>query len=147
MAATDKKTLELIAQVKAKKQAIAKAEKPAYKTNCSFSYIEGNRGSATNIHVETDIKKLILMAAFLTERNGSYQNVALKVLGVEKPPEFTWDGYTVDEWVGDIKQRIAKIQISSEKKKLEALEARLNSIVSPELKAQMELEAIEAELM
>lgn len=146
MAATDKKTLELIAQVKAKRAAIAKAEKPSYKTNCSFSYIEGNRGTAINIHVETDLKKLILIAAFLTERNGSYQNVALKILGVDKPPDFTWDGFTVDEWVGDIKQRIAKIQISTEKKKLEGLEERLNKIISPEKRAELELEAIAAEL-
>lgn len=146
MAATDKKTLELIAQVKVKRAAIAKAEKPSYKTNCSFSYIEGNRGTAVNIHVETDVKKLILIAAFLSERNGSYRNVALKVLGVENPPEFTWDGFSADEWIGDVKQRIAKIQISTEKKKLEALEERLNKIISPEKRAELELEAIEAEL-
>jgi len=146
MAATDKKTLELIAQVKAKRAAIAKAEKPAYKTNCSFSYIEGNRGSATNIHVETDVKKLILMAAFLAERQGSYRNAALKLLGVENPPEFTWDGFTADEWIGDIKMRVMKIQISTEKKKLEALEDRLNKIISPEKRAELELAAIEEEL-
>lgn len=146
MAATDKKTLELIAQVKTKRAAIAKAEKPAYKTNCSFSYIEGNRGTAINIHVETDLKKLILIAAFLNERNGSYRNVALKILGVENPPEFTWDNFTVDEWTGDIKMRIMKIQISAEKKKLEALEERLNKIISPEKRAELELAAIEEEL-
>ena len=145
MAATDKKTLELIAQVKSKKDAIAKAEKPSYKTNCSFSYIEGVRSSATNIHVETDIKKLICMAAFLVDRNAGYQTTA-KILGVDKPPEFTWDGSSVEEWVGDIKQRIAKIQISSEKKKLEALEERLNKIISPEKRAELELEAIASEL-
>ena len=146
MAATDKKTLELIAQVKTKKAAIAKAEKPSYKTNCSFSFVEGVRSGATNIHAETDIKKLICMAAFLTDRQGSYQTVAVKVLGVDKPPEFTWDGFTVEEWIGDIKQRLAKIQIVTEKKKLEALEERLNKIISPEKRAELELEAIASEL-
>jgi hypothetical protein len=128
MAATDKKTLELIAQVKAERAAIAKAEKPAYKTNCSFSYIEGNKGSATNIHVETDVKRLILMAAFLAERQGGYRNAA-KLLGVDNPPDFTWDNFTADEWITDIKARIAKIQISARKEKLEDLEKRLNKIV------------------
>lgn len=145
MAATDKKTLELIAQVKAKTMLIAKAEKPAYKTNCSFSYIEGNRGSVTNIHVESDLKKLICIVAFLQERQSSYQNAA-KLLGVEKAPEFTWDGYTADEWIADLKTRIAKIQISSEKRKLEVLEERLNKIISPAKRAELELEAIENEL-
>jgi hypothetical protein len=133
--------------VKAKRAAIAKAEKPSYKTNCSFSYIEGNKSSATNIHVETDVKKLILMVAFLSERQVSYHNAA-KLLGVENPPDFkfTWDNFTADEWIGDIKARIAKIQISAEKEKLENLEKRLNKIVSPEKRAELELEAIEQEL-
>jgi len=146
MAATDKKTLELIAQVKAKKAAIAKAEKPAYKTNLSFSYIEGNKSSATNLNIETDVRKLICIAAFLTERSATYSMVATKVLGVDKPPEFTWDGYTVDDWIGDLKLKITKIQIVAEKKKLEALEERLNKIISPEKRAELELEAIANEL-
>jgi hypothetical protein len=69
-------------------------------------------------------------------------------LGVENPPDFkfTWDNFTADEWIGDIKARIAKIQISAEKEKLENLEKRLNKIVSPEKRAELELEAIEQEL-
>lgn len=145
MASTDKKTLELIAQVKAKKAAIAKAEKPTYKTNCSFSYIEGNKGSATNLHVESDVRKLICISAFLIERAVNYTRAA-GILGVEKPPEFTWDGYTVEDWIGDLKMKIAKVQIVAEKKKLEALEERLNKIISPEKRAQLELEAIASEL-
>ncbi len=46
----------------------------------------------------------------------------------------------------DIKTRINKIQIVSKRKKLEELEARLNSIISPSLKAEMEVDAIAAEL-
>lgn len=42
--------------------------------------------------------------------------------------------------------RIMKIQIASEKEKLESLETRLNKIISPEKRAELELEAIEAEL-
>ncbi len=145
MAKTDKKTLELIEQVKRDRAEIAKLDKPSYKTNCSFTYIEGNRGSATNIHVETDVKKLILMAAFLTEKENSYKGAA-KLLGVEKIPDFTWDGYTVAEWLQDLKTRISKVQISSKKAKLEALEARLKKIISPELQAELELADIEKEL-
>lgn len=145
MAATDKKTLELIAQVKAKKAAIAKAEKPSYNTNLSFSYVEGNRSGATNLNVETDVRKLISIAAFLTERSAAYL-VAAKLLGVDKPPEFTWDGFTVEDWIADLKMKITKIQIVAEKKKLEALEERLNKIISPEKRAELELEAIANEL-
>ena len=144
-AATDKKTLDLIALVKTKKEQIAQAEKPAYKTNCSFSFIEGNRSNATNLHTETDVRKLIGMAAHLLLLNDGYF-AAANALEVENPPPFTWDGFTAAEWIGDIKMRITKVQIAAEKKKLEALEERLNKIISPELRAQLELEAIASEL-
>jgi len=68
------------------------------------------------------------------------------VLGVESPEKFTWGGYPVADWIDDIKLRIAKIRIETKKKRLELLESRLAAVISPELKAQMELEAIEQEL-
>lgn len=39
-----------------------------------------------------------------------------------------------------------KIQIQDKRKKLEKLESRLEKIITPELRAKMELEAITAEL-
>ena len=145
MAKTDKKTLELIAQVKQQKAEIAKAEKPSYKTNCSFSYVEGKMNDAINIHVEANVKNLICIAAFLQEREKSYAEAA-KALGVEAPPEFNWNGFTVKDWTDDLKMRITKVQIGAKRKKLEALEERLNKIISPELRAELELEAIASEL-
>ena len=67
------------------------------------------------------------------------------MLQVEAPP-FEWTGFPVKDWLEDIKTRIDKLQIQSKKAKLETLEKRLNKIVSPELRAQMELDAIAAEL-
>jgi hypothetical protein len=52
----------------------------------------------------------------------------------------------VADWEADIKAKILKIQITSEEKKLAALEERLNKIISPELRRKMELDAIKAEL-
>ena len=144
MANTDKKTLELISQVKKKKAAIASAEKPVYKTNCSFSYIEGNKNGAINLHV-ADLKSLINIAAFIIERSAIY-STATKVLGVDNPPDFTWDCYTAEDWIDDLKMKITKIQIVTEKNKLEALEERLNKIISPEKRAEIELEDIANQL-
>lgn len=138
---TDDKTLKLIEQIKLQKQEIAKAERPNWATNCSFS--APNMGT-TNLHVETDIRHLVSIAAFLVESEKNYYETA-KLLGVEAP-SFVWQGFTAKEWLEDIKTRINKVQIASKKKKLESLEARLNAIISPELRAKMELEAIEAEL-
>jgi hypothetical protein len=146
MASTDKQTLALIEQVKTKKAAIASAEKPVYQTNCSFSYVEGTKSGAINLHIETDVKKLISIAAFLVERSSVYLVTAKNVFGIEKPPEFTWDGFSVNDWLNDLKLRVTKIGIVAEKQKLEALEARLKKIISPEKLRELELEAITKEL-
>jgi len=44
--------------------------------------------------------------------------------------------------VADVKTRIGKVSIHKKKRQLEALETRLEKIVSPELRAEMELQAI-----
>mgnify|MGYP001270327641 CR=1 FL=1 len=143
MAETDKQTMDLIKKVQQQKAEIEKAERPNWITNCSFSYVEGS-AKTVNLHVCRDVREMVCIAAFLKDREKSY-DAASKELGVEAPP-FQWDGFTVKDWMSDIKTRIDKVQIESKKKKLETLEARLNKIVSPELRAKMELEAIAAEL-
>jgi hypothetical protein len=141
--ASDDKTLALIREVNRQKAEISKAERPNWITNCSFSYTE-NPSQAINIHVESNIRNLVCIAAFLQDRERSYADVA-KTMGVEAP-NFTWGGFAVKDWLEDIKMRINKIQLASKKKKLEVLEARLNAIISPELRAEIELQAIADEL-
>ncbi|MCK9458233.1 MAG: hypothetical protein M0R80_01100 [Proteobacteria bacterium] len=141
---TDQKTLDLIKEVKRRKEEISKIEKPNWITNCSFGYIEGNVAGRTNIHVEASVKNLIGMAAFLMDKERTYATAAA-AMEVDAPL-FTWDGFSVSDWVADIKARINKVQIASKKKSLETLEGRLNAIISPELRAELELEAIAGEL-
>lgn len=144
---TDQKTLDLIKEVKKQKAEIAKLERPNWKTNCNFSYSEANLNGAVNLHVQNNVKELICIAAFLCDKERSYNEAVNQLgLGVENAPQFTWMSFTVADWIEDIKTRIAKIQIATKKKKLELLESRLNAIISPELRAEMELEAIAGEL-
>lgn len=143
MAKTDSKTLELIKKVQKQKEEIAKAERPNWITNCSFSYIE-HSAKTVNLHVCRDIHEMVCIVAFLNEREKSYGE-AVKELGVDAPA-FKWNGFSVSDWVHDVKTRIDKVQIADKKKKLEILENRLNKIISPELRAELELEAIAAEL-
>lgn len=139
----DDKTLQLMEQVKKQKEEISKAEKPNFSTNCAFSYT-GKANDTINLHAERYVENLIDMAGFLHDKEKRYKDAEI-LLDVKGPP-FKWLGYSVEEWLGDIKLRINKIQITSKKKKLEALESRLNAIISPELKRAMELEAIAKEL-
>jgi hypothetical protein len=148
----DEQILALIQEVARRKEEIAKLEKPNWKTNCYFLYeevgdsrnnVHANQGH--NLHVFSDVSRLILMAAFLKDRSNSYLLMAQE-LGVENPPPFKWNGFSLEDWLEDIKTRINKIQIAAKKTKLADLENRLNKIISPETRRKMELEAIAKEL-
>lgn len=142
---TDDKILNLISQVDKQKAEIKSIEKPAYKTNMSFSYSEGRSNDAINLHVVNDLRQLMMIAAYLRAIFSNYETVG-NVLGSEMTPGFTWQGFSYSDWFADLKMKVAKIQIGAKKKKLELLESRLNAIVSPELRAKLELESIEREL-
>ena len=137
-AETDKLVQELFAVVQTKKAEIAKAEKPSWETNCAFRYNKDSSAS-TNLQVCADVEELVHILAFLCDRKNGFDE-AQKITGTSL--KFRWLGFTFQEWVSDIKTRIDKIQITNKKKELEVLEARLDKIVSPELKAKWELEEI-----
>jgi hypothetical protein len=61
-------------------------------------------------------------------------------------PAFSWLGFSAQDWLEDICLRINKINISNEKKKLQALEERLHKLISPEQLKAIELQKIEKEL-
>lgn len=140
----DATTMLLIAEVKKRKEEIVGLEKPNYKTNCSFSYSENSRDSI-NLHTECVDRNLIMMVGFLVQKQESY-NKGILELDLSEAPNFTWHGFSVADWIHDIKLRLGKIQIASKRKQLESIQARLDAIISPEAKATMELEAIKNEL-
>ena len=143
--AADKKTLALIEEVRRRKQDIADSEKPAFRTNCSFSFSELKTNETVNLHVEGNIQTLLKITGFVTAKSKEYE-WAVNALAIEDAPKFTWNGYSAEDWINDVKLRIGKIQIAAKKRKLAELEDRLNRIVSPELRQQMELDAITKEL-
>jgi hypothetical protein len=143
--AADKQTMELIEKVQAKKAEIRKIERPVWKTNCSFPFIDGQQNTAVNVHVLCDVSKLVTIGAFLIDRSQSFFNAARR-LGVDPCPAFVWNGFSVEDWFQDLSLRIDQIQLTAKKEALDKLEARLNAIISPELKQKMELDAIAAEV-
>jgi len=136
---TDQKVKELFDLVQNKKLAIEKAERPCWKTSGNFGYSANSAHDRTQITTITDVRKIVEMYAFLTERKDRSESAA-KDLGVDY--KFTWLGFTVEEWKEDFQTRVNQISIQEKRKELAEIESRLNAIISPELKAQMELEAI-----
>lgn len=129
---------ELTKIVNDKKAAIAKAERPNWRTNCVFRHTRDS-SAYTNLQVCAVVEDLVYMLGSLYEKRSAF-NEAQKIVGTNLT--FQWFGFTFDDWAEDIKTRIDKIEITMKKKELELLEERLNKLVSPELRAQMELEEI-----
>jgi len=141
MATTDEKVKQLFNTVQEKKLAIEKAEKPCWETGGSFGYSANSAHDRVDVKTVTDVRKIVDMYAFLIDRKEKSEKSATE-LGVDY--KFTWLGFTIDEWKSDFQTRVNQISIQEKRKELAEIESRLNSIISPELKAQMELEAISA---
>ena len=136
---TDELVKELFDSVQEKKLAIEKAERPCWETSGNFGYSANSGHDRVNIQTVTDVRKIVEMYAFLIDRKEKSENAA-KDLGVDY--KFTWLGFSVNEWKNDFQTRVNQISIQEKRKELSEIESRLNAIISPELKAQMELEAI-----
>lgn len=129
---------KLFAKLQEKKKVLESLEKPQFKTNLSFGF-NTDSSSRTNIHTVTDTDVLVSMAAFLMERAKMHKE-ASELLEVKS--EFKWLGFTLEEWLHDLKTRANKINIDAKRKEFKQLEEKLNSLVSPEQRRLMELEAI-----
>jgi hypothetical protein len=136
---TDEKVRELFNSVQEKKLAIEKAERPCWLTGGNFGFSANSAHDRTDLRTVGDIRKIVEMYAFLIDRKEKSENAA-KELGVDY--KFTWLGFTVDEWKNDFQTRVNQISIQEKRRDLAEIESRLNAIISPELRAQMELEAI-----
>ena len=136
----DDKVQKLIAEVQKRKGEIGKIESQTFKTNCQY---QGWSDKVINLQVVSDVNQLIHILADLNMRKDSWATVCR--LGSWNN-EFQWQGYSFTDWSNDIRNRINKLSLNTKRKELDALEARLDKLVSPELKAKMELELIEKEL-
>lgn len=136
---TDEKVRELFNSVQEKKLAIEKAERPCWLTGGNFGFSANSAHDRINVQTVGDVRKIVEMYAFLIDRKEKSENAA-KELGVDY--KFTWLGFSVDEWKNDFQTRVNQISIQEKRRELAEIEARLNAIISPELRAQMELEAI-----
>ena len=138
----DERVLALFEKLQSKKAEVANAERPVYVTGGQFRYSE-SVGTSVDIMTVRDERKLVEILVFLKDRSERYP-VACEELGVEA--EFKWLGFTYDEWKQDLKTRVSVLQIAKRKAELKELEARVNAVMTPELRAELELKALEAEI-
>lgn len=136
----DATVLLLIDKVKEKKAQIESAQNPQWQTNCTIC-IEGKNINLRTIQSDADL--MSIAATVMVHKMG--HAAALEQLG-SSGTTFKFCGYSPEEWMADIKTRLNKLNVDKEKRNLAKLEDRLDKIISPELRAKMELEAIEKEL-
>ena len=138
----DQAVLDLLKKVAAKKEEIKKAKtRPSWKTNCVFTSEPGVTSPFTvcNIQVVREVRKLIEIRAILNTKESALKQAA-EDLGVEF--DGTWQGFAIEDWKEDITTRVEQLQLDKNEKELEELDARVNKLVSPEQRREMELKAL-----
>jgi len=135
----DELVQELFNKFQQKKESIEKAKKPVWETGGVFSYSPNSAHDRTDIKTVTDQRKLVEMFGFILDRKEKTEAAASQ-LGVKY--SFNWLGFSEEEWKKDFQTRIDQLQLQEKIKELEEIEVRLNSVISPELRRQMELEAL-----
>lgn len=141
---TDEAIMILLRKVQEKKDQIAKArKKPQWKTNCTIGYDPETTSGRVNIMTVRDQSKVVDLYAFLVQKS-EYINKAALDLDVDV--DETYMGYPIEDWMDDLKSRAGQLSIDKKKKELDTLDKRVNSIVSPDQRRNMELEALQAEL-
>lgn len=139
---------KLIARIRERKAAIKSVGDGTYKSNQLFSFTDGNNNVAVNLNTVSDIGVLAKMYAFLLVLNEKYEVVIKEVFGedAKKYPPFVWHGYQFDTWVHDIKLRISRLRVSEQQAELKSWQTRLESLISPERKRQLEAEELAREI-
>lgn len=138
---TDEAVMELLRTVDKKKKEIqALKKKPIWYTNCTFGYSAESSHDRVNIQTRRDLETLVGFYAFLLERE-TYLAAAAEELGVKV--EFTHLNYPISEWKADLKTRIGQLSIEEKQKEIDELDKRVNKLVSPDQRREMELKALQ----
>lgn len=130
MSKNDERILKLKEQIAEKKSAIGKAKRFAPTTSCSIE-LDGLR---YNLHAATR-EQLVFLACKLDALATSAKSLGLS-------GECVVSGFTVEDWLGDIKSRIAVLAQKDEEHKLQAMEAKLTKLLSNDKKTELELDEI-----
>lgn len=135
----DQKINELFLVVRNQKTDVELSEKQSkqsWKTNCTIHFDKNTSPINIQTASEAVIKNIIIELLKLKD----YANRAEEILGLAKSE--IYDGFSFEDWITDCKKRITVMSLRNKKEKLIQLETRLNALVSPEQKRQMELDAI-----
>ena len=130
----DQRVLKLQSQIKTKKTEFRKAQKFQPVTNCSINF-EGERYNINTLDLSG--------CNLLLVRLNCYQ-ISEKDLKLSDP--VLMSGYTLSEWITDLKSKSAHLGRKKEETKLKVMESKLKQLLSEDTRTELELEDIEKEL-
>ena len=138
----DDAVMELLRKVETKKKEVNEAKKkPQWKTNCSIAADpDPDPHDHKNIQVMRTPREVIEWFAFLLSKEQLLQQAADE-LGLE--PDLTWMAYPIADWKDDLKTRAGQLSIDQKEAEIVALDKRVNKLVSPEQRREMELKALQ----
>lgn len=134
----DKKIEEQLSFIKNKKAELDKDQElidSNWKTSGRFITIDGKE-KRLKIMEREDV---ISLCSDIISKKESFDKTK-SILEIED--EFMIDSFSYDDWIFDIKKRLATITKKSKLQELENFESRLKSIMSEDLKRSMEFEDI-----
>jgi hypothetical protein len=135
----DKAVLQLLTKVREKKEAIKTAQKkPQWLTSCTLDLAGGSRSAQDRLNIQTvrDKARLMEVGAFLLRREKDTKQAADLL---ELPYDGSYMGYPIVDWIADLKTRVGMLKVEEQKKELDALNKRVDKLVSPEQRREMEL--------
>lgn len=134
----DSQVSQLMQKVEEQKQIVQETEsqtKRGWATNCAYSL----NGKTVNIQTSSIDICVKLVADIIVQSKAISE--ARGVLGLPYEP-IKIDAFTPDEWIEDVKKRVAVIGIREKRERLTNLESRLADLLSVEQRRKMELDKI-----
>lgn len=128
----DERILMLKEQIEEKKRELGKQPRFSPITTCLFD----REGCRVNIHTLTSVKDINAMLVFFNTYVISAKDLDIDCAEVELC------GFSVLDWMEDLKSKKAVIEYSAKKEQLTALEKKLDKLLSDDKKTELEIEAI-----
>lgn len=137
----DQQVLDLIERVKSQKKELDSIKRPLWKTSCSL--LLPHADNRINIQICKDLVTLASARKILLDHLQAMEH-ASSVWGIDV--DTNWQKYSISAWVSDIDLRVKVLAVKSKQDKFDTLSARLDALLTPEQKREIELELIAKDL-
>lgn len=128
----DERILELKKQIDEKKKELGKQPRFSPVTTCILNH-QGNR---INIHALTSIKDINAMLVYFNMYVMSAEDMEINC------EDIVFDGFSITDWIEDLKAKKTVIEYTAKKEQLTALEKKLDKLLSDDKKTELEIESI-----